>query len=40
MIKQGIVNEELNVDSHAQKRNGSCPLRPEEVLSNFLLKSL
>ncbi|KAM3308756.1 protein EMBRYO SAC DEVELOPMENT ARREST 30 [Capsicum chacoense] len=31
MIKQGIVNEELNVDSHAQKRNGSCPLRPEEV---------
>lgn len=35
MIKQGIISEELNVDSHARKRNGSCPLMPEEVLFEF-----
>ncbi|KAK4481320.1 hypothetical protein RD792_012205 [Penstemon davidsonii] len=33
MIKQGIIKEELAVDSYARKGNGSCPLMPEEVLS-------
>lgn len=32
MIKQGLVKEELSVDSYARKGNGSCPLMPEEVL--------
>jgi len=31
MIKRGIVNEKLSIDSAARKRNGSCPLMPEEV---------
>lgn len=31
MIKRGIVNEELTVDSHLRRENGSCPLMPEEV---------
>ncbi|KAL9248814.1 EMBRYO SAC DEVELOPMENT ARREST 30-like protein [Drosera capensis] len=31
MIKQHIINEELSVDSHAQKMDGACPLMPEEV---------
>ncbi|KAI6691369.1 hypothetical protein NL676_028197 [Syzygium grande] len=31
MIKQGIITDQLNVDSHALKANGSCPLMPEEV---------
>ncbi|KAL2467776.1 O-fucosyltransferase family protein [Forsythia ovata] len=31
MIKQGIINEKLHVDSHARRGNGSCPLMPEEV---------
>lgn len=31
MIKRGIVNEELSVDSHLRRENGSCPLMPEEV---------
>lgn len=31
MIKQRIINEELSIDSHVRKRNGSCPLMPEEV---------
>ncbi|KAH7512848.1 hypothetical protein FEM48_Zijuj12G0133700 [Ziziphus jujuba var. spinosa] len=31
MIKRGIINEELNVDSHLRRENGSCPLMPEEV---------
>ncbi|KAG8378222.1 hypothetical protein BUALT_Bualt08G0115300 [Buddleja alternifolia] len=31
MIKQGLVKEELSVDSYARKGNGSCPLMPEEV---------
>ncbi|XP_015077078.1 protein EMBRYO SAC DEVELOPMENT ARREST 30 [Solanum pennellii] len=38
MIKQGIISEELNVDSHARKRNGSCPLMPEEV--GLLLRAM
>ncbi|KAK9986839.1 hypothetical protein SO802_031790 [Lithocarpus litseifolius] len=31
MIKRGIINEELSVDSHLRRENGSCPLMPEEV---------
>lgn len=31
MIKRGIINEELNIDSHLRRENGSCPLLPEEV---------
>ncbi|KAL9248809.1 EMBRYO SAC DEVELOPMENT ARREST 30-like protein [Drosera capensis] len=30
-IKQHIINEELSVDSHAQKMDGACPLMPEEM---------
>lgn len=33
MIKRGILNEELSVDSHLRRENGSCPLMPEEVCS-------
>uniref|UniRef100_A0A2P2L8J2 O-fucosyltransferase family protein n=1 Tax=Rhizophora mucronata TaxID=61149 RepID=A0A2P2L8J2_RHIMU len=38
MIKQGILNEELNVDSHLRRDNGSCPLMPEEV--GLLLRAM
>ncbi|KAJ6808764.1 uncharacterized protein M6B38_165495 [Iris pallida] len=38
MIKRGIVHEKLNVDSAARKRNGSCPLMPEEV--GLLLRAM
>ncbi|CDP11928.1 unnamed protein product [Coffea canephora] len=38
LIKQGIVNQELSVDSYAQKANGSCPLMPEEV--GLLLRAM
>ncbi|KAA8547642.1 hypothetical protein F0562_004071 [Nyssa sinensis] len=38
MIKQGIVHEELNVDSYVRKGNGSCPLMPEEV--GLLLRAM
>ncbi|KAJ1385039.1 GDP-fucose protein O-fucosyltransferase [Sesbania bispinosa] len=31
MIKEGILNEELNVDSHLRRDKGLCPLMPEEV---------
>ncbi|KAG6750750.1 hypothetical protein POTOM_045260 [Populus tomentosa] len=31
MIKQGILNGEVGVDSHIHRDNGSCPLMPEEV---------
>ncbi|KAJ6763073.1 PROTEIN EMBRYO SAC DEVELOPMENT ARREST 30 [Salix purpurea] len=31
MIKQGILNGELRVDSQILRDNGSCPLMPEEV---------
>lgn len=31
MIKRGIVNEELSMNSHLRRENGSCPLMPEEV---------
>lgn len=31
MIKRGIINEELSIDSHLRRENGSCPLMPEEV---------
>ena len=38
MIKQHIIKDELIVDSHARKLNGSCPLMPEEVLiSDFII---
>ncbi|XP_020254873.1 uncharacterized protein At1g04910-like isoform X3 [Asparagus officinalis] len=38
MIKRHIVHEELNIDSVARKRNGSCPLMPEEV--GLLLRAM
>ncbi|KAJ0667036.1 putative GDP-fucose protein O-fucosyltransferase [Helianthus annuus] len=31
LIKQKIIRDELSVDSHVRKFNGSCPLMPEEV---------
>lgn len=31
MIKQGIIDEDLSVDSHVRRENGSCPPMPEEV---------
>ncbi|XP_057522063.1 O-fucosyltransferase 27-like isoform X1 [Amaranthus tricolor] len=31
MLKRGIINGRLSVDSAAQRLNGSCPLMPEEV---------
>lgn len=38
MIKQGIVNDELSVDSFLRRGNGSCPIMPEEV--GLLLRAL
>ncbi|MBA0854369.1 hypothetical protein Goshw_029560, partial [Gossypium schwendimanii] len=38
MIKQGIVNDELSVESHIRRENGSCPLMPEEV--GLLLRAM
>lgn len=38
LIKQGIVREELSVDSHVRKGNGSCPLMPQEV--GLLLRAM
>ncbi|XWS57869.1 hypothetical protein CRYUN_Cryun09bG0210300 [Craigia yunnanensis] len=38
MIKQGIINEELSVDSLLRRENGSCPLMPEEV--GLLLRAM
>lgn len=38
MIKQRIIREEISVDSHARKMNGSCPLMPEEV--GLLLRAM
>ncbi|KAK9147631.1 hypothetical protein Scep_006388 [Stephania cephalantha] len=32
LIKKGIINEELSVDSRLRKLNGSCPLMPEEFV--------
>ncbi|KAK2391762.1 rhamnogalacturonan I rhamnosyltransferase [Trifolium repens] len=31
MIKDKILNEDLNVDSHLRRDKGLCPLMPEEV---------
>lgn len=31
MIKRGIVKGKLSVDSAERRRNGTCPLSPEEV---------
>ncbi|KAK8545526.1 hypothetical protein V6N13_066805 [Hibiscus sabdariffa] len=38
LIKQGIINDELSVDSHMRRENGSCPLMPEEV--GLLLRAI
>ncbi|KAF6146976.1 hypothetical protein GIB67_036695 [Kingdonia uniflora] len=38
MIKQGVINDELSIDSHLQRGNGSCPLMPEEV--GLLLRAM
>ncbi|XP_050213473.1 protein EMBRYO SAC DEVELOPMENT ARREST 30 [Mercurialis annua] len=38
MIKQGILSEELSVDSYIRKENGACPLMPEEV--GLLLRAM
>ncbi|TYG38224.1 hypothetical protein ES288_D13G204200v1 [Gossypium darwinii] len=38
LIKQGIINDSLSVDSHSRRENGSCPLMPEEV--GLLLRAL
>ncbi|KAL5554495.1 hypothetical protein UlMin_041896 [Ulmus minor] len=38
LIKRGIINEELNVDSHLRRENGSCPLMPEEI--GILLRAM
>lgn len=38
MIKKGIVQGDLNIDSELQRKNGSCPLMPEEV--GILLRAL
>ncbi|KAM7515938.1 hypothetical protein LguiA_005521 [Lonicera macranthoides] len=38
MIKLGIINDELSIDSYIRKRNGSCPLMPEEV--GLLLRAI
>lgn len=38
MIKKRIVKGELNADSELKRRNGSCPLMPEEV--GVLLRAL
>ncbi|KAG4176259.1 hypothetical protein ERO13_A11G233600v2 [Gossypium hirsutum] len=38
MIRQGIISDKLNVDSHLHRENGSCPLIPEEV--GLLLRAM
>ncbi|ERN01678.1 uncharacterized protein At1g04910 isoform X1 [Amborella trichopoda] len=38
LIKRGFVHGELSVDSWEQRRNGSCPLMPEEV--GLLLRAM
>jgi len=38
LIKHGIIHEELDVDSMVRRRNGSCPLMPEEV--GLLLRAM
>ncbi|GLJ32796.1 hypothetical protein SUGI_0660380 [Cryptomeria japonica] len=38
MIKHGIIQGDLSVDSEVQRHNGSCPLMPEEV--GILLRAL
>ncbi|XP_050370407.1 protein EMBRYO SAC DEVELOPMENT ARREST 30 [Argentina anserina] len=38
MIKRGIIKEELSVNSHLRRLNGSCPLMPEEV--GILLRAM
>jgi len=36
MIERGIVHEQLEIDSVARRKNGSCPLMPEEVISSCI----
>lgn len=36
MIKKGIINEQLAIDSRVQKGKGSCPLMPEEVFFIYI----
>ncbi|KAG5050299.1 hypothetical protein JHK85_011402 [Glycine max] len=31
MIKEGVLKDELNVDSHLRREKGLCPIMPEEV---------
>uniref|UniRef100_A0A1D1XIT6 O-fucosyltransferase family protein n=1 Tax=Anthurium amnicola TaxID=1678845 RepID=A0A1D1XIT6_9ARAE len=38
LIKRGILHEELIIDSTVRRRNGSCPLMPEEV--GLLLRAM
>ncbi|KAJ3671597.1 hypothetical protein LUZ60_007676 [Juncus effusus] len=38
MIAKGAVKDQLSVDSFARKKNGSCPLMPEEV--GLILRAL
>ncbi|KAI3868798.1 hypothetical protein MKW92_012219 [Papaver armeniacum] len=38
MINQGILKDDLIVDSHMKRANGSCPLMPEEV--GLLLRAM
>ncbi|GAV77286.1 O-FucT domain-containing protein [Cephalotus follicularis] len=38
MIKEGIVKEELSVDSFSRRANGSCPFMPEQV--GLLLRAM
>lgn len=38
MIKHGIVQGEINIESEVQRRNGLCPLMPEEV--GILLRAM
>ncbi|WVZ18535.1 hypothetical protein V8G54_005857 [Vigna mungo] len=35
MIKQGILKDELNVDSHLRREKGLCPLMPEEKMLGY-----
>lgn len=37
MIKEGIVKENLSIESHLRRENGSCPLLPEEVCPSILI---
>uniref|UniRef100_A0A7N0SX87 O-fucosyltransferase family protein n=1 Tax=Kalanchoe fedtschenkoi TaxID=63787 RepID=A0A7N0SX87_KALFE len=38
LIKRKVIDEDLSVDSHIRKDNGSCPLMPDEV--GILLRAM